>query len=107
MQVITYSYMGLVHADGAPRFPSIKQVHLPDCGLTLCGGVPRVLALARRVARRGVARLSGLVRRPVQNGACPTDGVVGGLNLSLELRVESHSGITKSILGSRRRGAAK
>ena len=37
MQVITYSYMGLVHADGAPRFPSIKRVHLPDCGLTVEG----------------------------------------------------------------------
>ena len=28
VQVITYSYMGLVHADGGPRFPSIRQAQI-------------------------------------------------------------------------------
>lgn len=42
--VITYSYYGLVHADGGPRFPSIHHVHVPDCGCRACalsrGDVP-------------------------------------------------------------------
>ena len=96
MQVITYSYMGLVHADSGPRFPSIRQAHLPDCECDACAPNPnpnpnpnqasaqlpgrrvrRVRAVARRGARQGVARLSGLVRGPVQDGAGPTSGVVG------------------------------
>ena len=36
VQVITYSYMGLVHADGGPRFPSIRQVHPPNHECDAC-----------------------------------------------------------------------
>ena len=40
VQVITYSYMGLVHADGGPRFPSIRQVHPPNHECDACAPNP-------------------------------------------------------------------
>ena len=35
-QVISYACYGLVHADGGPRFPFIRRVHLPDCDCDAC-----------------------------------------------------------------------
>ena len=61
--VVTYAYMGLVHADGGPRFPSIKHVHT-DCECAACAlrlGAAWPVSASWRVAdnKKALVRLQG------------------------------------------------
>eukprot|EP00964_Phaeocystis_antarctica_P029093 scaffold16388_cov61-Phaeocystis_antarctica.AAC.2 len=70
VQVITYSYMGLVHADGGPRFPSIRRVDRYAVHLCLgCEGPsivgPCRVRVVQRVIPNYLSRASGKRANPI------------------------------------------